>query len=107
MTFAVVCSRKVTGSFTCISKVQPCEPTWRGNAERRRGAPLRAVKREARPGGYSPPRSSRFEQKAAECRQLADNAQHAETRQIYVRLVLSYERLAEQAEQSEGKAAAD
>jgi len=52
MTFAVVCSRKGTGNFTCISKVQPCEPTWRGNAERRRGAPLRAVKREARPGGY-------------------------------------------------------
>jgi hypothetical protein len=52
MTFAVACSRKGTGSFTCISKAQPCEPTWREDAARRRGAPLRAVKREARPDGY-------------------------------------------------------
>jgi hypothetical protein len=42
----------------------------------------------------------RFELKAAECRQLAENAQYSETRQIYMRLALSYERLAEHAEQS-------
>ena len=71
------------------------------------GRPASGCEARSPPRRVLPPRSSRFEQKAAECRQLADNAQRAETRQIYVRLVRSYEMLAEQAEQSEGKAAAD
>jgi len=36
----------------------------------------------------------RFELKAAECRQIANNAQTAESRQMYLRLALSYEELA-------------
>jgi len=55
------------------------------------GRPASGSEARSPPRRVLPSRSSRFEQKAAECRQLADNAQHAETRQIYVRLVLSYE----------------
>jgi hypothetical protein len=44
----------------------------------------------------------RFELKAAECRQLAESAQYGETRQIYIRLATSYERLAEHAESGRG-----
>jgi len=47
------------------------------------------------------PRSQRFEMKAAECRQLGENAIGEETRQIYMRLAETYERLAEQAARNE------
>jgi hypothetical protein len=47
------------------------------------------------------PRSQRFEMKAAECRQLGENAIGEETRQIYIRLAETYERLAEQAARNE------
>jgi hypothetical protein len=43
----------------------------------------------------------RFELKSAECRQLADNAGYDETRQIFMRLACTYDRLANQAEQNE------
>jgi len=48
-------------------------------------------------------KARRFDLKAAECRQLADNAQNHQTRQIYIRLALSYERLAAHAEQNDQK----
>jgi hypothetical protein len=38
--------------------------------------------------------------RAVECYQLAENAKHQETRNIYIRLGLVYERMAEQAEQN-------
>jgi hypothetical protein len=59
------------------------------------------------PGQRIPPRrapvskAKRFETKAAECRQLADNPQHAGTRKIYLRLALSYEQLADNASHNE------
>lgn len=52
-------------------------------------------------GRVSRPRSQRFEMKAAECRQLADNAIGEETRHVYVRLAETYERLAEQSARNE------
>jgi len=39
-------------------------------------------------------RVRRFELKAAECRQLADKASTAESRQMYLQLALSYEEMA-------------
>jgi len=53
------------------------------------------------PKSAMPSSARRFDLKAAECRQLADNAQHPQTRQIYIRLALSYERLAEHAKENE------
>jgi hypothetical protein len=39
-------------------------------------------------------RAQRFEVKAAVCRRIADNAQSAETRQMYLQLAVSYEEAA-------------
>jgi hypothetical protein len=46
------------------------------------------------PRRHKTSRVHRFGLKAAECRQLADNAQHSKTRQIHLQLARSYEQLA-------------
>jgi hypothetical protein len=64
-----------------------------------------AVLQVVPPGGATNPNRSsarRFELKAAECHQLADNAKYGETQQTFRRLALTYERLAAHAEQTSG-----
>ena len=51
---------------------------------------------KAKPPRLHPQRwpAQRFEFKAAECRRIADKAQSAESRQMYLQLALSYEEMA-------------
>jgi hypothetical protein len=58
----------------------------------------RRAQGRAEPANGKPPRyhtqqlpAQRFEFKAAVCRRIADNAQSAETRQMYLQLAVSYE----------------
>ena len=50
------------------------------------------------------PKAEAFLKKAAECYQLAENANFTDTRDVYRRLALSYERLAKHAENDENEA---
>jgi len=60
----------------------------------RKAQGLRKPANKGQPPHSAPSRARRFELKAAECRQIANNAKNAETRQMYIQLALSYEELA-------------